>query len=68
MSISVRTMDRWRSIGKDLKSRARFEPIPDAAVLPTALARPFLERRLGELLPSAGLRINIRRRIAGNSA
>ena len=46
--------EHWQ--GLELRA---IEPIPDAAVLPTALARPFLERRLGELLPSAGLRINI---------
>ncbi len=46
--------ERWE--GLELRA---VEPLPDVSDWPAALARPFLERRLGELLPSAEIRIDI---------
>ena len=46
--------ERWEG----LALRA-VEALPDVTDWPVALARPFLQRRLEELLPSTGLRIDI---------
>ena len=46
--------ERWE--GLELRA---VEPLADTNDWPAALARPFLERRLGELFPSAELRIDI---------
>jgi hypothetical protein len=50
------SVERWE--GLELRV---VEPLPDAIDWPIALARPFLERRLGELLPAAALRIDLAR-------
>jgi acyl-CoA thioesterase FadM len=46
--------ERWEG----LALRA-VEPLPDVTDWPAALAAPFLERRLGELLPAAEVRVCI---------